>query len=337
MSERVEGPNERRHANYDLVRLAATLAVVWLHVSADVVTTRPSVGSLDWWIGNIADSSSRWCVPVFVMLSGALLVPKSRAQTPLAFIRRRLPRLIFITLFWSLFYWFLVRQNSSLTGFVKAIALGSPYPHLWYMYLAIGLYAVAPLIQRSMDSLDDRSLRFFLSALFLVSMLSQIKSIVWPQPSFSVTLFAPYIGYFCVGHLATSRAIHISRSALVAVLLACAALISGLTGALLPALGEKSWGLMYDYLNPIVIVMSISLFLIALKLPYEGSILKLAPLTLGIYLLHPVVLLGLGRIGLGAFTFGPMIGIPLTTLVASAASALAAYLLKKTPMLRRLI
>ena len=75
-----------RHHNLDVARSASAIAVVWLHVASEVLVADPSVTSLNWWIGNAADSLSRWCVPVFVMLSGALLIPKARTQTPLAFV-----------------------------------------------------------------------------------------------------------------------------------------------------------------------------------------------------------------------------------------------------------
>src|SRR5216117_2766854 len=59
-------------------RGAAALAVVILHVSAGVVRGVSDVTSAAWWIGNIVDSAMRWCVPVFVMISGALLLDPAK-------------------------------------------------------------------------------------------------------------------------------------------------------------------------------------------------------------------------------------------------------------------
>ena len=61
----------------DLMRVIAAFAVVWLHVSANVVIYRPSVESMSWWTGNVADALSRWCVPLFVMISSTAVAAGS--------------------------------------------------------------------------------------------------------------------------------------------------------------------------------------------------------------------------------------------------------------------
>jgi surface polysaccharide O-acyltransferase-like enzyme len=94
----------QRDTNLDLLRVLAAFAVVWLHVSAGVVATKPDVYSEIWWIGNFADSFSRWSVPIFVMVSGALLLSKSSELAPLDFYQKRASRLLAPITFWTLFY-----------------------------------------------------------------------------------------------------------------------------------------------------------------------------------------------------------------------------------------
>ena len=66
----------QRDVRLDLLRVIAILGVIWLHVSGEVVTASPNPGDEEWWVGNVADAFSRWCVPLFVMASGALLLPQ---------------------------------------------------------------------------------------------------------------------------------------------------------------------------------------------------------------------------------------------------------------------
>ncbi|WP_273975049.1 acyltransferase family protein, partial [Serratia ureilytica] len=54
---------------FNNARVIAILAVVLLHVSSRVVMWS-ELGSNDWWYANLYDSLVRWCVPVFVMISG---------------------------------------------------------------------------------------------------------------------------------------------------------------------------------------------------------------------------------------------------------------------------
>ena len=58
----------------DVVRVIACLAVILLHLSATIVMDRDLLGTVGWHIANVIDAATRWCVPVFVMLSGALLL-----------------------------------------------------------------------------------------------------------------------------------------------------------------------------------------------------------------------------------------------------------------------
>ena len=84
-----EEGEKRRDIRIDLLRVVGAIAVVWLHVSARVVTASPDVLNMGWWAGNLADAMSRWSVPLFVMASGALLLSPDVEAEPGRFYRRR--------------------------------------------------------------------------------------------------------------------------------------------------------------------------------------------------------------------------------------------------------
>jgi len=87
----------------DNSRIVAIYAVVFLHVSAAVVLGN-EVGTEYWWIGNIYDSAMRWCVPTFVMISGALLLDPDKQEDLKTFYAKRLSRILIPILFWSAFF-----------------------------------------------------------------------------------------------------------------------------------------------------------------------------------------------------------------------------------------
>jgi len=61
-----------RVIKYDVLRIVAAFAVVFLHCSSQrFYDTFPST---EWEVRNIYDSFVRWCVPIFVMVSGALFL-----------------------------------------------------------------------------------------------------------------------------------------------------------------------------------------------------------------------------------------------------------------------
>src|SRR3989442_2077501 len=76
----------------DAARVAAILGVISIHVVAPLVISRAL--PLNWWVGNVVDSAARWSVPLFVMISGALLLHSDLADDPVALYRRRLARIL---------------------------------------------------------------------------------------------------------------------------------------------------------------------------------------------------------------------------------------------------
>src|SRR3546814_10576210 len=82
----------------DTARIGACFMVVVLHVAA------MNFGVFDnqWWASNFYDSLTRSCVPVFLMISGVLLLGKQ--ETLAVFFRKRFARILPPLLFWSLFY-----------------------------------------------------------------------------------------------------------------------------------------------------------------------------------------------------------------------------------------
>ena len=72
----------------DNARIVAIFAVVLLHAAAGIVNGTV-IGSEYWWFGNICDSSVRWCVPVLVMISGALLLDPNKDEDTLTLYKKR--------------------------------------------------------------------------------------------------------------------------------------------------------------------------------------------------------------------------------------------------------
>src|SRR2546421_12864729 len=93
----------RRMQYGDAVRIIGTIAVVIGHVS-DLRLFSTHVLDRDWWICNCWDAITRWAVPCYIMLSGALLLDPARAEAPGEFYRKRLARIGVPLVFWTIFF-----------------------------------------------------------------------------------------------------------------------------------------------------------------------------------------------------------------------------------------
>lgn len=65
-----------RTVYFDYLRVFAIFAVIILHISASNWHTT-DVNGFEWQVFNFFDSITRWCVPIFIMISGSLFLNRN--------------------------------------------------------------------------------------------------------------------------------------------------------------------------------------------------------------------------------------------------------------------
>ncbi len=88
----------------DIIRILGTVVVVIGHVCDMELYNGSQLGTLNWHVLNVWDSFSRWAVPIYIMLSGSLLLDPHRTEAPSKFYHKRLMRIGVPLVFWSLFF-----------------------------------------------------------------------------------------------------------------------------------------------------------------------------------------------------------------------------------------
>jgi len=86
----------------DVLRVLATLAVVVLHVAAD--RWYGDVGSFSWKVFTGYSGITRFCVPVFFMISGALFLQKEKQVPVKTNYTKYIFRLVIFLLFLAMVY-----------------------------------------------------------------------------------------------------------------------------------------------------------------------------------------------------------------------------------------
>lgn len=337
----------------DLARVGAMLAVVVVHVVAPVVTTaHTDLGSPAWWAANTVDAAARWCVPLFVMISGALLL-RPRAQGRRDFYRRRFARIGVPLLAWTALYllWQAHRTGQGPSTAVNEILGGQPVLHLYFLFVLAGLYAITPFL-RIVIANAPRSTLWGLAGLALLLGLADeaIRLGGVGEPN-AVTRFVPFIGYYVLGYLL--RDLRLSRRDLwitAAVFAgACAATALG-AGAAATAAGE--WGgaarYVYAFMSPTVLPMSAAAFLLFQELGTRlvrrwertGSaaprlLAAAADLSFGVYLVHVLVLYTLrDATGMPGDLAGMLSMALFHTVAVLVLSLLLTALVKRLPLVR---
>ncbi|MGL4522232.1 MAG: acyltransferase, partial [Bacilli bacterium] len=96
--------NSGRVFYLDIVKVVAILAVIAIHVTAPFVVNLDTIGSGNWWFASFFNAGSRWAVPAFFMVSGALLLAPSRSKDEFKQLAKRLHRVVVPLIVWSIIY-----------------------------------------------------------------------------------------------------------------------------------------------------------------------------------------------------------------------------------------
>jgi surface polysaccharide O-acyltransferase-like enzyme len=351
--------------NIDLIRIVAIFMVILIHATTEynpcIVDIMSPQGIELWWATNVYNALSRGSVPLFIMVSGFLLLQPSKYDEPLGvFLKKRWRRIGLPVIFWGAIYfaWNAYINNQPVnTLYIAESILSGPYQQFWFIYLLIGLYLLTPLIRVVVAHADLKLIKYFLIIWFIGTAIVPmfklytplIESINW----FDSTIFTQtgLIGYFILGAYITKLKI---RKPLLYLTFIGSSLITIFgTYFIVRSIGGKYWQFFYDYTSFNIIFATISLFLILYSLPIPKKFPKasktlriIGASTLGIYLLHyiPLEVLQKGLIHIGDFQLklsvsnvNPIIQLPLVSILTMLICIAIILPAKKVPILRRLI
>jgi len=331
----------------DNSRILAVYAVIFLHVSAGVVAGN-DVGTEYWWIGNIYDSAVRWCVPVFVMVSGALLLDPKKQEGLLDFYIKRLSRILVPILAWSIFFIAWTFFKSSLKGdeltsieLLKRLISGKPYYHMWFLYMILGLYLFTPFFRKIVKYSSIRELIFLIVITLIMSALNYAygKFSSGGEKLF-INWFLLYIPFFFLGYFIRQDNNH-SKIILWSIFII--SVILTFIGCYIVSINTNlNNGLyFYGYLSVTVIPMSVSFMYIlkAWNKPMINSRFtkNISTLTLGTYLIHPIILEVINYKQYGAMSLHPIISIPVTTCIVFIVSTGVVKIIHVIPFFKRVI
>lgn len=192
--------NSSREIQFDYIRSLAIVFVIFIH----------SMG----WINNIntlniayiirvtLDSVIYTGVPLFVMLSGALLLGKE--ETISQFFSKRFKRIIIPFILWSLLvYAILYIQEGGniffeyINSYITKTLTSGVYGIYWYIYLIVGLYIITPFLRKICK--DKNICIYTITIIYTFYVVQRIFPEVAVCNRFSCDNLL-YIGYYITGY-----------------------------------------------------------------------------------------------------------------------------------------
>lgn len=342
----------------DVVRFIAMFTVVCCHCG-DPFNFCPeplpsNIEQIRFW-GAAWGAFLRPCVPLFVMITGALLLP---VQTEAgSFYKKRISRVLWPFLIWSVLY-SLFPWITGLFGMDPRIILDVfPYAgeevmqqslavslkyiaeipinfsiidvHMWYIYLLIGLYLYLPIFSAWVEKASDKAQRWFLVAWAATTLLPYFYQYAGPYlwgtcswNSFGMLYyFAGFNGYLLLGHYLRNHDWAMKKLVLIGIPLFLAGYCITFLGfryvTSLPEYSDEYLELFFTYCSLNVVMMTAPCFLFAKKVRIRSERIKSA--------LANLTLCGFGIYMIHYFFTGPCvllvrwIGIPVALQIPAAA------------------
>lgn len=291
-------PGRRR--DYDLLRVASMVFVVYLHTAAGAL--RQPEFPYRWLFSNVWASLGTIAVPIFFMLSGALLMGSERTADPAYMLKHRLPKVLVPGLFWSgvviVGTWQLSGADAAL-GQLWNIPNTTVLVAYWFLYALIPMYLLSPLLKRMTDHLEPKHWNYLIGLWVVITLGLKTLRYFIPAPwnglvtenmTLGVSLLEGYLGYFMLGAWLERQKRIPSRGVLWAVFLGAWAVIT--LGTWWDMANTGQYGQRFlSYTNLFAAVLATSAFLLARSYQGErksGRILTaLSGVSFGVYLIHP--------------------------------------------------
>ena len=306
----------KRIFSLDFLRILAVCAVVMIHISADFLKEfdKTSVGFL--W-GNIFSALSRFAVPVFLMISGALMLDENK-NLPTKKIMKATVNILILTFSWSLLY--TVGYNV-----VKPIVFNEPiniinilgtffngHYHMWYLYVLVGLYLITPILRTFVKIENAGMIRnyllFSIIICFAVSFINEFINIY----NYGTNLFSEFILNFEFNYIYSYLIFYVMGWYIVRVglkkITRIIIYVAGLLGALTTFVCTyfyyiKEMNCYFIENNSLnIFFYSLAIFVFVHYLFKNRQItlgkfsLKMSKLTFGVYLIHCIFLFALKMI-----------------------------------------
>lgn len=355
--------NTQRQIHFDLLRILSMFMVILIHVVADAIHLY-QVGSFTWFVGNVYDSLARFCVPVFVMISGAFMLDPEYKCTIKKLYSVKILRMVTALVFWGLVYgiYFVVKEPDRplLTLAYQFIyTLFTGYHHMWFVFMIIGLYIITPILRKIVE--DKKITQYFLlcsfafSAVFMFAVdisdrLMGINAVLnfvsellaYVKKNIHIDFLLGYAFYYVLGYYLKKYSISrkIEKIIYIAGILSFVFIMVG-TYALSVYKG-KNVEILYEYLYFPVCFEAVAVFMFfkehISKIVFKEKTIKtvsfLSKYSFGVYLSHMLVL---NLLPFGIDILNPVLSVPIVSVAVCVISLLIAFILGKIPVLKKYV
>lgn len=342
----------------DIMRIFATFTVIILHACAQN-WLEVATNTFEWQIFNIYNSSVRFNVALFVMISGALFLDSSYKITIKKLYVKNILRLLAAYILWSFIYavitYFYSGLDYNTVEMIKYIikATIKSHYHMWFVPMIIGVYMMVPILKPMTEHKDSKKIcEYFIILFFIIGILKpSIFEFNFPYKSqlsyianiINVSTVSGWLGYFVLGYYLRKYILKVAYKNIIYML--------GIIGYLFCVIVNSNISIKTGNASTFYYIsFSISNFFITvawfLFFKYEVSKIKLSEKSIktlnkmsknmfGLYLVHALVLKLVYDFGLNTLSFNPVLSIPVISIITFVIGYILVVFISKIPMINK--
>ena len=338
----------------DIMRVFAVFCMVLLHVAAENWPTAP-VTSTHWQVLNIYDSAVRFCVPLLIMISGALFLNPAKTISLKNLFKKNILRLVVAYIFWAAFYAtytskiYLGINAGTVEAFFKGVLAG--HFHMWFIPMIIGLYLITPLLRKI--TAEKKATEYFLILSFIFVLAIPMLRILLPAAQaatvatltnkFSMQFVLGYSIYFVGGYYFNANTLSKTTRRIIYALGILSCLFTIIATSNISVQAGKASELFYSYSLPTTAFIALSVFLffketvskINFKNKTQNMILLFSRCSFGVYLVHAFFLKLCNYFGFTSNLFNPIISVPAIVISIFVCSFIVSYVISKIPVINK--
>lgn len=164
----------------DTLKFLAIFGILAIHVFAlwpDAQILNHSIGSMR--------QAFRWAVPVFVMISGALLL--NREIELEVYFKKRFTRVFYPLIFFIVISFIINGHIEFFTAY-------------WYCWMILGVYLAVPIINKFIQYSDDSEIKYYVIIFIVAALIYQIADKFQIAFALDISFFITPVSYLVLGY-----------------------------------------------------------------------------------------------------------------------------------------
>lgn len=350
-----------RKLGYDVLRIFACFGVIMNHSMGVYYDTWGRISTWKWLIAAALFCLCKMAVPIFLLLSGALLLNKEESY--LNWFCKRVLHIAFLIMIWGVIYGLASQDGITAAfqgGFVWLFSViwtsisTKPCWHMWYLYTILGIYFLLPFLRKMIAGMDDKDQLLFCLIWLVFGGLIPYYNSIWQNHqmlfnnNFNIGFLWGYSAVFIMGYIIDGWKENKDINRLMTIVFFSVWIINILMTYVISVKEQASTKAFDAGLAFPVLITAYSAFYLVKNMKLEniiGERLKkfideISRCTLGVYLIHPLVMRWIYKWPWFVKCFSDFtISIHKTLIVEALifmVSTLVIYITRKVPILKKL-